>query len=50
MHVLDYHHGTGGLFSVKTVHKLPLGDLFVKAGQELGYSLTDYNGEEQLGQ
>ena len=42
-------HSTGGLIAVSGGKATPLDDLYMQAGQELGYNITDYNGEDQEG-
>ena len=43
------YHGVGGPMAVSGGEVTPLADLYLKAGQELGYNITDYNGEDQEG-
>ena len=42
-------HGRGGPLGVTPVPLSPLGLQFVRAGQQLGYSIVDPLGPEQLG-
>ena len=43
------YHGVGGPMAVSGGGSTPLADLYLKAGQEMGYKITDYNGEDQEG-
>ena len=43
------YHGSGGPVAVSGGRATPLADLYMQAGQELGYKVTDYNGEDQEG-
>lgn len=43
------YHSSGGPLAVSYSAPTELTDLFMKAGQELGYQITDYNGEDQEG-
>ncbi|XP_067676229.1 alcohol dehydrogenase [acceptor]-like [Haliotis asinina] len=43
------YHGHGGPLVVTEVNAFPIADYFVKAGTELGYKETDFNGENQEG-
>lgn len=43
------YHSKGGPLAVSYSQPTKLTDLFMKAGQELGYNITDYNGEDQEG-
>ena len=43
------YHSTGGPIAVGGARATPLADLFMQAGRELGYKITDYNGEDQEG-
>ena len=43
------YHSTGGPIAVGEGRATPLADLYMQAGRELGYKITDYNGEEQEG-
>ncbi|XP_052818046.1 glucose dehydrogenase [FAD, quinone]-like [Mya arenaria] len=43
-----YHH-SGGPLTVSSGRVTELSDLYMKAGQELGYNITDYNGVDQEG-
>ncbi|XP_067676235.1 alcohol dehydrogenase [acceptor]-like [Haliotis asinina] len=43
------YHGHWGPLIVTETHAIPAADYFVKAGIELGYKETDYNGENQEG-
>ncbi|XP_060557897.1 glucose dehydrogenase [FAD, quinone]-like [Ruditapes philippinarum] len=43
-----YHH-TGGPMAVSGSLVTELSDLYMKAGQELGFNITDYNGADQEG-
>ncbi|XP_060603817.1 glucose dehydrogenase [FAD, quinone]-like [Ruditapes philippinarum] len=43
------YHSKGGPLAVSNGHITPLTDVFTRAGQELGYNVTDYNGEDQEG-
>ena len=43
------YHSTGGPLAVSTGKVTPLADLYMKAGKEAGYDITDYNGEDQEG-
>uniref|UniRef100_UPI000EF51877 glucose dehydrogenase [FAD, quinone]-like isoform X1 n=1 Tax=Ciona intestinalis TaxID=7719 RepID=UPI000EF51877 len=42
-------HGTDGYLKTSYPYNSELANLFVKAGEELGYDHTDYNGERMLG-
>ncbi|XP_045594087.2 glucose dehydrogenase [FAD, quinone] [Procambarus clarkii] len=42
-------HGRGGPIGVTPAPITPLTGAFIQGGQELGYSVIDYNGPEQLG-
>ncbi|KAJ8302769.1 hypothetical protein KUTeg_019165 [Tegillarca granosa] len=43
------YHSTGGSWSVKTHEVTPMADIYMKAGEQMGYKLTDCNGVNQLG-
>ena len=43
------YHSTGGYLAVKKGPLTPLADQYLRAGQELGYDVVDYNGETQEG-
>ncbi|XP_053402715.1 glucose dehydrogenase [FAD, quinone]-like [Mercenaria mercenaria] len=43
------YHNMGGPMAVSGSRVTQLADLYMKAGQELGYNITDYNGGEQIG-
>jgi len=44
------YHSTSGELSISYApYRSPIADAFVQAGAELGYSVTDYNGETQTG-
>ncbi|XP_053394293.1 glucose dehydrogenase [FAD, quinone]-like isoform X2 [Mercenaria mercenaria] len=43
------HHSSGGPLAVSYSPPTDLTNLFMKAGQELGYEITDYNGKDQEG-
>jgi choline dehydrogenase len=43
-----YHH-SGGPLAVSGSRITELSDLYMKAGQELGFNITDYNGADQEG-
>ena len=43
------YHSTGGPLAVSTGKVTPLADLYMKASNEAGYNITDYNGENQEG-
>ena len=43
------YHSTGGPIAVSESRATPLADLYLKAGEELGYKVSDYNGEKQEG-
>lgn len=43
------YHSSGGPMAVSSGRMTHLADLYIKAGQELGYEATDYNGEKQHG-
>ena len=43
------YHSTGGPIAVSYGRVTPLADKYMQAGQELGYKLSDYNGEDQEG-
>lgn len=43
-----YHH-SGGPMAVSGGRVTELSDLYLQAGQELGYNITDYNGADQEG-
>lgn len=42
-------HSTGGYLAVSNGGIMPIADIYLKAGQEMGYNVTDYNGESQEG-
>ena len=48
MHVQTDFHGTTGPIHVQEVHS-PIGETFIKAGQELGFKQVDYNGYDSAG-
>lgn len=43
------YHTSGGPITVSESKVTPLSDLYMKAGKELGYKMSDYNGKEQEG-
>ncbi|WAR12782.1 DHGL-like protein [Mya arenaria] len=43
------YHNTGGYIGVSTGGVTPIADVYLKAGQEMGYKLNDYNGEIHQG-
>ncbi|XP_053397531.1 L-sorbose 1-dehydrogenase-like [Mercenaria mercenaria] len=43
------YHNIGGPMAVSGGSVTQLSDMYMKAGQELGYNITDYNGGEQVG-
>ena len=43
------YHSKDGPMAVSGGRMTPLADLYMKAGRDLGYNITDYNGEEQNG-
>ena len=43
------YHSSGGPLSVESGKATPLAELYMKAGRELGYNITDYNGADQEG-
>lgn len=43
------YHSMGGPLAVSSGLGTPLADLYMKAGKEMGYEITDYNGEDQAG-
>ena len=43
------YHSTGGPIAVGGGRVTALADLYIQAGRELGYKITDYNGEDQEG-
>ncbi|XP_022901081.1 glucose dehydrogenase [FAD, quinone]-like [Onthophagus taurus] len=44
------HHSQGGLLNVEEPkHESLIREAFLKGGEELGYKIIDYNGDEQLG-
>lgn len=43
------YHGTGGPMKVSVPHTMPLTDILLKAGQELGLKISDPNGETMEG-
>lgn len=43
------YHNVGGYIGVSTGGVTPIADVYLKAGEEMGYKLTDYNGEIQEG-
>lgn len=44
------YHGTGGYLTVQDApYNTPLGAAFLQAGEEMGYSIVDVNGEQQTG-
>ncbi|XP_048240169.1 glucose dehydrogenase [FAD, quinone]-like [Haliotis rufescens] len=44
----DYH-GNGGPLTVTGVYSIPVSDHIIRAGAEIGYNETDFNGENQEG-
>ncbi|XP_045169152.2 glucose dehydrogenase [FAD, quinone]-like [Mercenaria mercenaria] len=46
---LSPYHRSGGLLTVSSGEATPLSELYLQAGQELGYIITDYNGPDQIG-
>lgn len=47
--IASKYHNTGGEIAVSSGDVPPLSQYFKNAGKELGYSITDYNGEVQDG-
>lgn len=48
--IIIRYHGYDGYLDVTTVpYATPLRDCFLKAGQELGYDLVDYNSNKLIG-
>ena len=47
---IDYHGTDGPLYVSAAGYETPLGDLFGKAMQELGYKSVDCNGEDMIGE
>ena len=43
------YHSSGGYLAVSNGGLTPIADMYLKAGQELGYNIVDYNGEIQEG-
>lgn len=43
------YHASGGPIAVSGGKATPLAEKYIQAGQELGYKITDYNGEAQEG-
>ena len=43
------YHYSGGPIPVNSGRATPLADLYMQAGKEMGYKITDYNGEDQEG-
>ena len=43
------YHSSGGPLAVSSGKVTHLADLYMKAGKEAGYNISDYNGEEQEG-
>lgn len=43
------YRGTKGPVTITSQAKTYLGDLFVKAGEEMGYIENDCNGEHEIG-
>ena len=43
------YHSAGGPIAVSGGKTTPLGELYMKAGKEAGFTVRDYNGEEQEG-
>ena len=43
------YHSSGGPIPVSAGRGTPLADFYMKAGREMGYEITDYNGEDQEG-
>ncbi|KAL4231301.1 hypothetical protein ACF0H5_008881 [Mactra antiquata] len=43
------YHSKGGPITNTYSYRTELSDIYLKAGQELGYPITDYNGEDQQG-
>ena len=46
---LSKYHSTEGPIAISETKVTPLAGLYLKAGEELGYNISDYNGEEQEG-
>lgn len=53
MHIEEFkkskYHNIGGEIAVRSGDESPLVDYFLNAGKELGYEITDYNGNAQEG-
>ena len=43
------YHSSGGPLAVSSSRQTPLAGLYMQAGKEAGYNITDYNGEDQEG-
>ena len=43
------YHSSGGPIAVGGGRVTPLADIYMQAGRQLGYNITDYNGENQEG-
>ena len=43
------YHSTGGPLAVSGTKVTPLSDLYLKAGEEMGWKVNDYNGADQEG-
>ena len=43
------YHSSGGPIPVNSGRATPLADLYMQAGKEIGYQITDYNGADQEG-
>lgn len=49
-HINDKYHGTGGPLTIENFrHEQPITSKIIQAGQELGYTVRDVNGEYQTG-
>lgn len=47
--VITEYRGKDGPLVITTPTSAPLGDIFIRAGAELGYKDVDCNGEDQIG-
>lgn len=43
------YHSMGGYLGISTGGVTPIADIYLEAGKEMGYEITDYNGEIQQG-
>ncbi|XP_012215862.2 glucose dehydrogenase [FAD, quinone]-like [Linepithema humile] len=46
---ITYHGTKGPLHVSSSTYRTPLAEMFLRAGQELGYPIVDYNGKNMIG-